>query len=39
MTEDNRWDGVFMNVIQAKGGIDGFFETVFSFLRRSTDFF
>jgi len=38
-TEDNRWDGVFMNVIQQKGSIDGFFDSCFGFLRRQTDFF
>ena len=38
-SEDNRFDGVFMSVIQQKGNIDGFFDTVFGFLRRQTDFF
>lgn len=37
--EDNRFDGIFMSVIQQKGNIDGFFNTVFGFLRRNTDFF
>lgn len=37
--DDNRFDGVFMSVIQQKGNIDGFFNTVFGFLRRNTDFF
>lgn len=37
--DDNRFDGVFMSVIQQKGNIDGFFSTVFGFLRRNTDFF
>jgi len=37
--EDKRWDGIFMNVIQQKGKIDGFFDVMFSFLRRNTDFF
>jgi len=25
MTDDTRWDGVFMNVIQQKVGIDGYY--------------
>jgi hypothetical protein len=28
-----------MSIIQQKGNIDGFFDTVFGFLRRNTDFF
>jgi len=28
-----------MSVIQQKSGIEGFFESIFGFLRRSTDFF
>lgn len=39
MTEDTRFDGVFMSMIQQKGNIDGFFDGVFGFLRRNTDFF
>lgn len=39
MAEDNRFDGVLMSIIQQKGNIDGFFDTVFGFLRRNTDFF
>ena len=34
MAEDNKFDGIFMSVIQQKGSIDGFFECVFGFLRR-----
>lgn len=37
--DDPKFDGVFMSVIQQKQGINGFFGTIFSFLRRSTDFF
>jgi hypothetical protein len=37
--DDTRFDGVFMSVIQQKSGIEGFFECVFGFLRRSTDFY
>lgn len=39
MTEDNRFDGILMTIIQQKGNIDGFFDSVFGFLRRNTDFF
>lgn len=28
-----------MTIIQQKGNIDGFFDSVFGFLRRHTDFF
>lgn len=28
-----------MSIIQQKGNIDGFFDSVFGFLRRNTDFF
>eukprot|EP00825_Cyclidium_porcatum_P048134 TRINITY_DN7979_c0_g1_i1.p1 TRINITY_DN7979_c0_g1~~TRINITY_DN7979_c0_g1_i1.p1 ORF type:complete len:335 (+),score=111.34 TRINITY_DN7979_c0_g1_i1:227-1231(+) len=38
-SEDDRFDGIFMSVIQQKQGIDGFFETIYGFLRRRTDFF
>lgn len=39
MTEDNKFDGVLMTMIQQKGNIDAFFDGVFGFLRRNTDFF
>ena len=39
MSDDTRFDGILMTIIQQKGNIDGFFDTVFGFLRRSTDFF
>jgi hypothetical protein len=39
MSEDNKFDGILMTIIQQKGNIDGFFDTVFGFLRRNTDFF
>jgi len=37
--EDNKYDGILMTIIQQKGNIDAFFDTVFGFLRRNTDFF
>jgi hypothetical protein len=39
MSEDERFDGVLLSIVQQAGGIDGFFENVFGFLRRKTDFF
>ena len=39
MNEDNKFDGILMTMIQQKGNIDGFFDGVFGFLRRNTDFF
>lgn len=37
--EDGRFDGVLMGIVQQSGGIDPFFDAVFGFLRRKTDFF
>lgn len=37
--EDNRFDGLFMNIAQQKQGIEPLLDTMFSFLRRKTDFF
>lgn len=39
MEEDTKFDGILMTMIQQKGNIDGFFDNVFGFLRRNTDFF
>lgn len=39
MSDDNKFDGILMNMIQQKGNINGFFDGVFGFLRRNTDFF
>jgi hypothetical protein len=39
MNEENKFDGILMTIIQQKGNIDGFFDSVFGFLRRKTDFF
>ena len=35
---DERFDQVLMSVVQYNKGIDGFFDAVFGFLRRKTDF-
>jgi hypothetical protein len=37
--EDPRFDGLFMSAIQQSQGIDNFFNNLFSFMRRKTDFF
>jgi len=37
--EEGRFDGVLLGIVQQSGGIDGFFNAVFGFLRRKTDFF
>jgi hypothetical protein len=39
MTEDTKFDGILMTMLQQKGNIDGFFDSVYGFLRRNTDFF
>jgi len=38
-TNDDRFDGLYLNVAQTARGIDPLLDTVFSFLRRKTDFF
>jgi len=38
-TNDDRFDGLYINVAQTTRGIDPLLDTVFSFLRRKTDFF
>mmetsp|Transcript_24327 Transcript_24327/g.37523 ORF Transcript_24327/g.37523 Transcript_24327/m.37523 type:complete len:330 (-) Transcript_24327:37-1026(-) len=37
--DDTRFDGMFVNVAQTTQGIEPLLDTVFSFLRRQTDFF
>ena len=39
MTEDTKFDGILITLLQQKGNIDAFFDTVYGFLRRNTDFF
>lgn len=36
---DEKFDGLFMTAIQQSQGIDNFFNNLFSFMRRKTDFF
>ena len=36
---EDRFDGLFMTAIQQSQGIDNFFNNLFSFMRRKTDFF
>ena len=37
--EDTRFDGLFVSALQNSKGIDNFFDSMFSFMRRKTDFF
>ena len=37
--DDTKFDGLFMNAIQHSRGIEPFFDAMFSFMRRKTDFF
>ncbi len=39
LTDDTSFDGILMQVIQKNRGIDGFFNCMYGFLRRKTDFF
>jgi hypothetical protein len=39
MSDDAKYDGILMTIIQQTGNIDTFFNSVFGFLRRNTDFF
>lgn len=39
MSEQERFDGLFMSAIQNAHGIENFFDAMFSFMRRKTDFF
>ena len=36
---DERFDGIFMNVVQQSHGIENFFDAMFGFLGRKTDFY
>jgi hypothetical protein len=37
--DDTKYDGLFLNIISSTKGIDGFFNALFGFMRRKTDFF
>lgn len=37
--DDPRFDGLFMSAIQQSNGIQNFYEYLFSFMRRKTDFY
>ena len=39
MSEDTRFDGLFMSAVQQSQGIENFYDHMFSFMRRKTDFF
>ena len=36
---EGKFDGILMQVIQQNQGVEGFFNEIFGFLRRKTDFF
>lgn len=36
---DERFDGLFLNAVQQSQGIDNFFNNLFGFMRRKTDFY
>jgi len=39
MANIEMFDGVLMNIVQKAEGIEGFYESIFSFMRRKTDFY
>lgn len=39
MEDNNRFDGLFMSAIQQCEGIENFYNYLFSFMRRKTDFY
>ena len=39
MAEDEKFDAELMSVVQHNQGIDGFFDSIFGFLRRKTDLY
>ena len=39
MAQDEKYDGIFMNVVQQSKGIHNFYDALFGFMRRRTDFF
>lgn len=39
MKDEEKFDGLFMNAIQGAQGIHNFYDALFSFMRRKTDFF
>lgn len=38
-TEEEKFDGIFTQIINERQGYEGFFDNIFSFLRRKSDFF
>jgi len=39
MADEERFDGIFMNIVQQASGIDNFFDSLFGFMQRKTDFY
>jgi hypothetical protein len=38
-SEEEKFDGLFMTAVQGSQGIENFYNNLFSFMRRKTDFF
>lgn len=38
-SKEGQFDGILMTVIQQGGGVNNYFDAVFGFLHRKTDFF
>ncbi len=39
MSQEEKFDGLFMTAVQQSQGIENFYNNMFSFMRRKTDFF
>ena len=39
MADTEMFDGILMNIVQKSEGIEGFYDSIFSFMRRKTDFY
>ena len=39
MSSEEKFDGLFMTLVQQSQGIENFYNNLFSFMRRKTDFF
>ena len=39
MSQEEKFDGLFMTAVQQSQGIENFFANLFGFMRRKTDFF
>lgn len=39
MSQEEKFDGLFLTAVQGAQGIENFYNNLFSFMRRKTDFF